>query len=144
MKPAIITGVVVTKSGVSLMARCVGATGSPITQATLSSIGVTVSDITNVANLGTFTPSISASVFNSLQQSDPRWTLDSAIAPGPDGLWGYNWLYTIPATTFPLTTLTAANITADPLNYQADVVWTPVSGEQFRAVFRWQVIPAFG
>lgn len=127
-----------------LLARIVGQSGQPITQASLSSIAYTVSDLTAWLSAGTGTFTISSTVFDALQQADPRWTVDSAMNPGPDGAWGYNFAAVVPAADFPATALTPDAVLAAPHRYQCDVTFTPVSGEQFRVPFRWTPVPVWG
>ncbi|MES2342321.1 MAG: hypothetical protein V4597_11630 [Pseudomonadota bacterium] len=130
-----ITGVVTAHSGVTLTARILGVTGLPITRASLTSVSWTVTDtVTGLAVVGgTGAPTVASCVTDALQQSDPRWTKDSAQAPGDDGRWGYNFLLTLPASLFVVQT-----------RYQADVVFTPVTGEPFRVAFLWTPVRVFG
>lgn len=130
----IYSGVVIAgKSGVTLMARIVGANGEPITQASLSSITYTVTDTTDTDTQSTGTLTISSVVFNDLQQQDRRWTADSQARPGRDGRWGYNFRATLPASIMTLTT-----------KQQADVKFTPVSGEVFFVPFAWTPVRIYG
>lgn len=148
LNQAVITGVVPARTGVTLLARLLGNAGTPVTQASLTSIGYTVTDTTNGLAVGTGTFTVSASVFNGLQVNDPRWTFDTALSPGRDGLTGYNFLATLPASLFAVTALTAAPAApwqpVQPRTFQADVAFTPVSGERFTVVFRWQEVQVYG
>ena len=100
---AVTTGVVVDASGVALFARVLGADGVPITQADIQSIAYTVTDLTLGTTLGTGTLPVASTVFNNLVQTDPRWTVDSALRLGPDGAYGYNFQSTLASTLFPVT-----------------------------------------
>ena len=124
------------------MARIRGAGGSLLTQASLSTITYSVSNLTS-GTTGTSTSlTISSVVFDSLQQNDPRWVFDSAGEPGADGGYGYNFLATIPATSFPVSVLssTASDPVPDSVLYQVDVVFTPVSGQPFRVPFQFRPV----
>ncbi len=90
--PSVCGQVVIEDAGVTFMARVYGNAGTAITQASLSSIGYAVtdlSDLTNPVTSGTLT--ISSVVFDTLQ-TGVRWTKDST---------GYNFLYAAPATWTP-------------------------------------------
>jgi hypothetical protein len=143
LNAGILTGLVVGKSGVTLMARILGNAGVPITPATINAIAWQVSDLTQGTVVGSGTFVVAAAVFNALVQGDTRWTRDSALSPGPDGLNGYNFLGVIPAATFAVATLVPASELLPPDQLQADVAFTPVSGEPFRVVYRWKAVPAF-
>lgn len=129
------TGSVVAGSGVTLLARLRGQGGQHVTQASLSSIGYTVSDLQAGAIIATGTFTVSSTIFDSLQQFDPRWTMDSQAAPGADGSWGYNFLAGLPASALPQTTLTSAALYLPPPRVQVDVLFTPLTGEVFRVVW---------
>lgn len=144
MAVGIITGVVVAKSGVTLMARIRGNAGTLITQATLSSISYAVTNLTAAASVGTGTFTISATVFDDLQQNDPRWRRDSASSPGEDDAHGYNFRGTLAASLFVATGINAASVERQPDLYQADVVFTPTSGEPFRQVFQFRPEKVYG
>lgn len=132
---AIITGQAIPmRSGVTLLARVVGNLGVPITQATLSSIQYALTDLGSPTGVSPVTGNlttlaIALVIFDQLQQSDPRWTRDSAGSPGADSLWGYNFSATLPASLF-----TSSN------RQRVDVVFTPLSGEPFRQPFEWTPI----
>lgn len=123
-----LTGSARCLSGATLMARIRGNDGQLLTRASVSTITYTVTDTTGPAAVGTAPLTVSSTVFDNLQQSDPRWTRDSADYPGSDGAWGYNFACVIPAALLP-----------NPVRYQIDVVVTPVSGEPFRVV--WSFTP---
>jgi len=117
----VITGVSTAGGAVTCFGRVYGNAGTAITQASLSSITYKVNRIaadhdrteTETAD-GTVT--ISSSVFDSLQTSDPRWTKDST---------GYNFRVVIPASAF---------LVGD-LRHRIDFLFTPVSGEAFAQSF---------
>lgn len=130
-----VLGQAVARSGVTLMARVLGHEGRPITRASLTSIEFTIGELTTATAVASGTCVVSNTVFDDLQQSDPRWTQDSAANPGADGRWGYNFAATLEATNFALTTLAAEDDLAAPRSYQIDLVFTPVSGQPWRVVF---------
>jgi len=135
------------KSGVTLLARLRGSDGRLVTRASLSSIAYTVSDLSAGTSLGTGTFTISTTVYDSLQQGDPRWSADSAREPGPDGSHGYNFAAELPASLFALTTLAEPGVLSGPARpgrIQADVAFTPASGQAWRVVFAWDSYPVYG
>ena len=117
---AIVTkGMIFEDSGTTLLARILGNAGTPITQASLSSISYAVFDLqgadpATAVQTGTLT--ISAVVFDALQTSDPRWTVDDE---------GFNFAHAAPASWFNESTHT----------YRIEYKFTPASGEVFWAVF---------
>lgn len=143
---SVITGVIVAGSGATLMARLRGNAGQLVTQASLTSISYTVTDLTAGTVSSPVTVSVAACVFDNLQQGDPRWSKDSANDPGPDGEHGYNALVTVSASHFPATvpTPTAPTIIPAPHVFQVDVIFQPVTGEPFRVVWRLGVQQIFG
>lgn len=149
LNAGVITGVVVSHSGVVLMARVLGNLGQPITQASISSIAYGVWDLNAGVVLGTGTFSVVNSVYNSLIQNDPRWTRDSAAFPNPvDGAWGYNWIGTLPAATFPAAVIQPAARPypvpqPKPNRIHVEVAFTPVTGEIFGGVWEWTPIQRF-
>ena len=137
---AVITGQAIpTRHGVTLLARIAGNAGVPITQSTLSKIQYALTDLGSPIGVGVKTGAlttltITSVVFDSLQQSDPRWTRDSVGSPGPDGLWGYNFLATLPASLFANTNMNRQHI---------DVKFTPVTGEVFYGQWEWSPLPTY-
>jgi len=133
-------------TGVALLARLLLGTGQLATRASISAISYGVSNLTLGTSLGSGTFTV-ASIFDSLQQSDARWREDSQSEPGSDGYWGYNWAAALPAALFPRTALAApgvlTGIAAAEL-IQADVTFTPVTGEPFVVIFSWQKLPVYG
>jgi hypothetical protein len=134
------TQVVPGNSGVTLLARIQNYQGVLITQASLSAIALTVTDLTlegNVAGSGfisSTTLTISQVIFDSLQQNSGIWTKDSALFPGSDGRWGYNFAFTVPVTAL-----------ANPGDrMQVDVAFTPVTGPPFRIPYIWNSLKVYG
>lgn len=127
------TAVVPALSGVSLLARVRGSAGALITQASFLSVAVVLTDLLAGVTYPTLATTPGATIYDDLQQTDPRWTLDSAGNPGDDLAWGYNFAYIVPAASLPLAT-----------NWQAGVVMTPVSGEPFRMPFQWTALAVYG
>lgn len=101
-------------SSLTLMARITGNAGTNITQASLSALTCRVfdSDDDNEEILPAPTITIAATVFDTLQTSDPRWTVDTT---------GYNFKFTIPAANFP----------TGPRRVQWQFKFTPTSGDPF-------------
>lgn len=143
----VVGGPIQAASGIVLMARVLGQTGTPINQAALASIGYVVTDLT-AGTVGVSTPlTVSTVIFNALQQNDPRWVLDSQYSPGPDGNFGYNFLAALPASTFPLTPGGAIPEGYPPIqnhDYQIDVSFVPVVGQTTKQTWRVSVSPTFG
>lgn len=114
-------------SSLTVMARITGNAGTNITQASLTSIKLRVFDLDDDgAEVGAeATLTISSVVYDSLQTSDPRWTVDST---------GYNFLYTIPAARFP----------TGPCLALCQFVITPTSGDPFPFVCKGDVLELLG
>lgn len=140
----ILSGPVIAGSGVLLLARIRTSGGDLLNQASVSGIAWTLTDVTNGVPVSSGTFAAGATVFNSLQQGDVRWTQDSQRNPGPDGLWGYNFGATIPASAVPLTPQTPAGVQAPAPRYQVDVAFSLASGEPFRAVWQFRPVAVFG
>lgn len=126
------------------MARILGNAGSPIVRNDISTIGYTVRDLTTGQTVASGSLTVASVVYNSLQQSDPRWEVDNEDTPGPDMRWGYNFAATLPASAF------ASLFTVEPADWQVPyevrphrvritVEFTPVSGEKFRQL--WDCTP---
>lgn len=144
MQGGIITGVVMAGSGVTLIARLRGNAGQLVTQASIAAISWQASNLTTGAVAGSGTLMPAQVIYDALQQTDPRWTLDSAAQPGVDGSWGYNFLATLPASTFAPSILAAPPLTPAPASvFRIDVKFTPVSGEPFYVSFQAQAVPVF-
>ena len=108
-------------SGASLMARVVGQDAANITQASLTGIAYKTFDLDGLTP-GTAIDSgalvVADVVFDTLQTSDSRWTLDST---------GFNFLDTTAAA--------AANLPTGDHRYRVEYVFDPASGENFTVVF---------
>lgn len=135
-------------TGVTLLARVRGGDGRLLTRASLLAVNWSLANLSTGTVLSGGALVLASSVFDALQQSDPRWQVDSAAAPGPDGAWGYNFAGTIPAAMFPLAQLAAPaspfSSSGKLVQVQADVAFTPVSGEPWRVSFQWRMSPVYG
>lgn len=121
----VVTQTLIGRSGATHMARILGSAGTPITQATLSAIAAQVKDLDyGSVSYGPTALTISTTVFDSLVQNDPRWTLDAK---------GYNFLWTAPALALSIAGQRA----------RADVKFTPVSGEVFVVPFEYNLVPVY-
>lgn len=106
-------------AGATLMARIVGNSGAPITQAGITSIACKVIDLDgDTPATAVLTPSISVSavISDTLQTTDTRWTADAM---------GYNFLHAMPATAFP----------SPRHRYVVQYTFTPTSGAVFVVEF---------
>lgn len=144
----VITGLAIAQAGATLMARVVGNQGTPINSATLAAVAYTVQDLTALTNVCGNSPlAIAGTIFDTLQQSDPRWTKDSAQQPGPDGLYGYNFLTTLPARLFaavnPNTDVNQITGQVTPHQYQVQVTYTPQAGEVFLGLWKFTALPTW-
>ena len=120
---------------------------APARTASLASIAWVVSNLATGASLGSGSFTVASCVYDALQQDDPRWSADSAIHPGADGSWGYNFAGELAATLFPATALAAPGALAGPAapqRLQADVAFTPVLGQPLRVIWSWQQLPVYG
>lgn len=108
-------------AGVTFLARIKGNDGSNITQASLSSIAYTVTDMADASTVISGTLTISAVVFDALQ-TGARWTVDST---------GYNFLWAAPATLAP----------TGGRKYRVELLFTPASGAVFVLPFEVDCIP---
>ena len=127
MANAVITqATVLEDSGVVLLARVRGADGSYITQASLTSINVYSYDLNGDTSTPVYSDesvTISAVVFDALQTSDARWTVDTT---------GYNVAYTMSATALPLRS-----------TYQVEMVFDPVSGDDFTIAYQIETLERY-
>lgn len=144
LSAGIITGLVVGRGTVVLMARILGSLGVPITAATVTSIAYQVTDLTagTILTSGALTPA--SVVFNALVQNDPRWTRDNLYNPGPDGNWGFNFLaaLTVPAIT--ADNVLTPNIDQQVMHLvQADVGLTMADGSLIVVAYRWRPLESF-
>lgn len=139
MLSVVTSQVIPGNSGIVLMARIVGLSGEPITQSSLSGVQATVTDLTlegqvvGSGAIGVVPMTVVGTIFNSLQLGG-LWTKDSPLAPGVDGLTGYNFLAVIPGSNF-------AN-SGD--QFQVDVRLTPVTGQSFAVPFQVQTGKVYG
>ena len=138
---SLITGQAVPgNAGVAIMARIRAASGALLTQASVSSITYSVYNIQAEKDgsgnptqmLGSTSQTVTAVVFDSLQQDGNLWTKDSAANPGPDGASGWNYRFVVPAAYF-----TVAN-SGDW--HRVNVVITPASGQLFRLIFEFPTL----
>lgn len=123
----------VARSGTVLMARIIGANAALITQASLSAIAFLLRDITAQSSGTQRTLTIADVVYDSLQ-TGAGWTEDSS---------GYNFRYTIPASDISWTP--SLDSAGNPIahQFQADVRFTPASGEPFVVPFYFWAIPTW-
>jgi len=138
--PLLLSQAIPDHTGVVLMARIRGQGGLLITQASVTSVTLAVTDLTLEAQVvgsglvSTTVLSISTVVFDQLQW-DLTWQKDGPNNPAPpppfgDGTFGYNFRTIVAATSF----------AATAHRYQCDVLFVPVTGQQF--IVAWQ-IPTF-
>lgn len=123
MSTTIGTGEIWEDNGATCMARVLGNDAANLTQAAVTSITCSVYNLDSSAPstaVATPTVTISSAVFDTLQTSDARWTLDST---------GYNFLFTVPASAF-------AN--GDGL-YRIEFIFDLASGENVTVVFEIKV-----
>ncbi len=114
-----IQGITIANGGVFCMGRIYGNAGTLITQASISSIAYYVYTVTNLGvetSVGSGSLTVSTSIYDTLQTTDPRWTKDTT---------GYNFAATIPASLW----------TGGGLKNRISVKFTPVSGEVFVQTF---------
>ena len=125
---------------VSLMARIRGLNGALITQATLSSITYLLwnqSDNTRVQpSSSTRALTVSAVVFDSIQQNTAVWSVDGPDTLGIDSRHGYVFRYDVPSTD------TTSAEAGD--NLQATITFTFTDGSVLVQLFQWQVADANG
>ena len=110
-------------TGVTCMARIVGADSTAITQSTTSAITLAV--FKNASTSATYTASLTVAdvVFNTLQ-TDGRWNLDSS---------GYNFRYSAIASIF-----------ADgDATYRLEYKFTPTSGSQYFVIYEIDTVEGF-
>lgn len=141
---SLITGQAVPgNAGVALMARLVGNDDSLVTQASLSTITYDVYDIQAYKDSGDAATqllsstalTVSAVIFDDLVQTDDLWTKDGPGNLGTDGRWGYSFKHVIPASTF--------TIASSGHRCRAQVLFTPTSGQQFRADYEFDTLKVF-
>jgi hypothetical protein len=113
-----ITGLVWQNAGAAFFARVTGTLGTNITEASILSIAAKVMDVS--VNPPVLVASINVpltAISDTLVANDPRWTQDAL---------GYNFLYSIAHTAFP--------VGNNP--YLVQFVFTPVTGEPFPIEYR--------
>ena len=148
LSAGVITGICFSHSGVTIMGRVLGNNGEPIVQADVNTIIYSVRDLTDGQTDSTLNSlTVSAVVFNDLQQSDPHWTADSRYKPGRDYRHGYNFATTLPATAF-----TDFDVGVEEAEvafavtrhtFQVTVEFTPASGAAFRQAWQFSPIPTW-
>lgn len=104
-------GQIIEKSSVILLARVLATDGTPMQQASVSSIACRVFDVQQNTQSGNPTLTVAGTIFNSLQ-TDAKWTADST---------GYNVAVPLDGTNFP-----AGNTV-----YRVEVKITPVGATAF-------------
>jgi hypothetical protein len=81
---------------------------------------------------------VSSVIFDSLQQppiGTSLWTKDGPGRLGPDGEWGYNFAATIGSSNF--------TVARSGHMHLLQVLFTPASGETFRANFSFDTLKIF-
>jgi len=110
------------------LARINGYGATPITKASIASITCKVFDLSGATpDTASSTPAVvvSSAVYDALQ-TDDQW--------GDEDETGYNFAYTVPATSFPL----------GDHYYLIEFMFTPTSGEAFPARFTVYAAPLRG
>lgn len=124
-------------SGLQLMARVLGWDGALLNPGEVATVFVQATDLTAEGQVpgSSVIPVHNPDVLNTvlaLVQDDPAWTMDSADAPGPDGTWGYNVFFLLPA----------ADSAGSGDSFQVDLQIVPTAGEPLTIVFQvptWKV-----
>lgn len=132
----VVRGRAVARSGTVLMARIVGYNNVAITRATLTQIDFLVRDLTAQTSGSQRTLTIADVIFDTLQTTalDPSWTEDST---------GYNFRYIMPASDLAWTAGVDFQGNPAPHTFQADVKFTPATGEPFIVPFIFPAVPRF-
>lgn len=105
----VLTATIWPNTALVILARVLGTAGTPINQASISSISFkSYLDGTEVYSTS---PVVSTTIFNSLQTGDDRWDQDNT---------GYNLALTVSGSAFPL-----AN-----KRYTWELILTPASGSR--------------
>ena len=140
-----ITGTFIIDAGAFLMARVRGSNGLLITQASVSTITYAVRDLTNATTVTSGQSlAVASVVYNSLQQSDPRWDVDDAAHPGKDVAWGWNFGFSIPAAHFATFDVESTSpFKETPHRYRVTVEFFPVTGAVFRQNFEGMALPTW-
>lgn len=109
------------------MARVLGNDGAAVLQSNVASINAKMFDIESDPTADLLTNrvlTVASVIFDALQASDARWTVDTT---------GYNFLYVLPAEDLP-----------DPTTYRVEVTITPSSGGVFPIVYELPVHQLLG
>jgi hypothetical protein len=116
-------------------------TGALITQSSVSAITYVIQDLTLATQIGSGTLTVASVVFNALQQSDARWTQDSATLLGSDGLYGYNFAWQVPGANFVFTP--AYDLQGNPIAhlFKIDVKFVFADGSKLELDHRITVDP---
>jgi hypothetical protein len=141
--PIIVSQAIPAKTGVTLLARVRGGAGLLITQASISSITLVVTDLTKekaAAGSGAITSLalvVANTVYDALQWYG-IWTQDGPNNPSPpapfgDGSYGWNVQTTVPA----------ANFANGGDRYRCDMKLVPVIGEQFVIPWEFNLIQVY-
>lgn len=144
---SLITGQAVPgNAGVWIAARLRGNGGALVTQASLSTIAYDIvdeqayldsgDDVTMVASGTALT--VASVIHDDLQQppvGTSLWTKDGPGRLGADGEWGYNFSATIGASNF--------TVARSGHMHLIQVLFTPTSGEIFRAEFQFDTLKIF-
>lgn len=131
-----IVGRATRKGGATIIARLTDLTGALITRASVAAINYTIQDMTGGTAPVTGSLPVSSVVFDSLQQGG-GWTQDNVQNLGADGLTGWNLRWTVPAANFAFANTPDPYGNQSPHVFEVDLIFTPVSGENFavRCVF---------
>lgn len=115
-------------------------TGALVTPASISTITYTLRDLAAGAVAGTGSLVPANVLFATLQQGGP-WYTDSSASPGDDGLSGYNFSWTAPATLFAYTPNYDAQ--GEPIfhEFRLTLTFVDTNGNQFKQVFSIPAIP---
>ena len=117
---------VVEDNGAVLLARVRGTGGDYITQASVNSITVKSFDLNGDTGTAVYTDSsvtVADVVFDTLQTSDARWTVDTT---------GFNLAYVLSTAALP-----------DRSLYQVEIVIDPASGDDFTLIYQIETIERY-
>lgn len=118
----VIKSQVVENSPAVLLRRVAGSNGVNLTQSDVTSISVKVYNALDASLVATVTPTVSSSVYNTLQ-TDSRWTEDAT---------GYNVALSLAGTCWP-----------EVGTYQVEALITPVSGNPFYLLWQLEAVNIF-
>lgn len=114
-------------TGKTLLARIQNPSGTVATQASITTIALTVKNQDGTTTISSTGLTISSVIFDTIQGSslsDARWTVDTT---------GYNFRHEVDSTAFP-----------DPGYATVEYYVTPLSGEPFSLVWAGPVLPTIG